>query len=174
MCFSLFSFLSLYGFACCFFYSIYTLVLCQFLSNYQLSSMHQILLWGGVVAVNLQIILVGSNPSHIICISLPWGTSLPYPQIPTPTTTTKFLMFSGSENPWPSPKISKYSLSDMWNPFFIVPHLWNVVSSGLSFGFIISMFLWISVVLLQPGGSHFSVWSEQIHKTLWFVCWLWL
>lgn len=58
--------------------------MCQFLPNSQLSSMHQILLRGGAVVVNLQIILVGSNPSHVICISLLWGTSLPHPQIPPP------------------------------------------------------------------------------------------
>lgn len=82
MFFTFFFFTSLWF--CMFFYSICTLVLCQFLPNSQLSSMHQILLWGGAVVVNLQIILVGSNPSHIICISLPWGTSLPHPQIPPP------------------------------------------------------------------------------------------
>lgn len=102
MFFTFFFFTSLWF--CMFFYSIYTLVLCQFLPNSQLSSTHQILLWGGAVVVNLQIILVGSNPSHIICISLPWGTSLPHPQIPPPHHYHQVFNVQGVRKPMAKPE----------------------------------------------------------------------
>ena len=42
---------------------------CVNISNYHLSSMQETLLWGGLGVASLQIILVGSNSSHITCIT---------------------------------------------------------------------------------------------------------
>lgn len=48
-------------------------------------------MWGGLGAASLQIILVGSNSSHITCITFLWAHSHPHTQIPAPNTPTKFL-----------------------------------------------------------------------------------
>lgn len=102
-------------------------------------------------------------PSHVVHL----------PPIPKYAPTTKFLLVNESKKSkaksWTSPTL-QVVFSDAWNPFLLCLTFktQNVVSLGLFFGFLFSMFRWVSVVPLQLGQSALSVWSEQIHKTYFY------
>lgn len=174
MCFLLFW--PLQGFALFFTVSVHrfcvNFLLFQF-SNYQLSSnaanYFWKILWGGIGAAILQIILFGSNP-YLICISFPGGTfshSLPNGCLPPP----RMWCSNGPENPWPNPENnlrSKWSFSDMWNLFFMVPYLLNSKCSFIRFMFWFHFFnfLGVSLKLLHLGLFQLSVCSERYTKLI--------